>query len=90
MGKSGLGGDIQQFYNTIMLHWDHWIYQKVLIKPNLDPAAKTVLAMLTTLIYGVYPVGNMCEEVIKLLAEANAERFPEVADLLLKKIMSMI
>ena len=85
MGKSGLCGDILQFYNTIMLHQDQWNYQKVLIKSNLDLTAKTVLAVLTTLIYSVRPVGNMREEVIKLLAESNAEKFPEVADLLLKK-----
>ena len=85
MGKSGLCGDIQQFYNTIMLHQDQWKYQKVLIKPNLNLAAKTVLAVITTLIYGVHPVGNMCEEVIRLLAESNTKKFPEVASLLLKK-----
>ena len=68
-----------------MLHQDHWKYQKVLIKPNLDLAAKTVLAVKTTLIYSVCRVGSSCEEVIKLLAKANAEKFTEVADLLLKK-----
>ena len=67
-----------------MLHQDQWKNQKVLIKPNLDPAAKTVLAVITTLIYGIRPVGNMCEEVIKLLAHNIMEKFPDVALLLLK------
>ena len=85
MGESGLCGDIQQFYNTILLDQDHWKYQKILIKPDLDPSAKTILAVICTLIYGVRPVGNMCEEVIKLLAESIVEKFPEVSKMLLKK-----
>ena len=56
-----------------------------MIKPNLDLSAKTVLVVITTLIYSVRPVGNMCEEVIRLIAEANTKKFPEVASLLLKK-----
>ena len=69
-----------------MLHQDHWKYQKVLIKPNLDLGAKTTLAIITTLIYGVRPVGNMCEGVIRLLAESNTKKLLEVASLPFKKI----
>ena len=46
MGESGLCGDIQQFYNTILLDQDHWKYQKILIKPDLDPSAKTIIAVM--------------------------------------------
>ena len=68
-----------------MLHQDNWKYQKVLLKPDLNPSAETALAVIMTLIYGVHPVGNMCEEVIKLQAESNAEKFPEVTKMLLKR-----
>ena len=54
-GKSALTGDIRQFYNTINLH-------EVLLKENLDIDNKTVVAIIKTLIYGVRPVGNQCEE----------------------------
>ena len=37
------------------------------------------------LIYGVKPVGNQCDKVIKLLAEEIWEEFPEVAVLLVSK-----
>ena len=57
IGESGLCGDIQQFYNTILLHQDHWKYQKILIKPNLDPSAETILGVIMILIYGVPSVG---------------------------------
>ena len=40
---------------------------------------------MTNLIYGVCPVGKMCEEIIKLLAESTAENFPEAAIMVLKK-----
>ena len=85
MGKSALTGDIRQFYNTISLHEDHWQFQKVLLKENLDIQNKTVVAIIKTLIYGVRPVGNQCEEIIKLLAEEIKEEFPEVYALLVLK-----
>ena len=84
-GASRWCGDIQQFYNTILLHKDHWKYQKALIKPNLDPSAETVLGIITTIIYGFCPLGNMFEKVIKLLEESTAEEFSEAAMMLLKK-----
>ena len=73
------------FYNSILLHQDHWKYQKILINPDLDPDSKVLIAVITTLIYGVRPVGNQCEEGIKLLAMEVCEKFPLVADQLLVK-----
>ena len=85
MGPSALTGDIRQFYNCVLLHQDHWQFQKILLKKNLDPDAKIVTAIIKTLIYGVKPVGNQCDEVIKLLAEEIWEEFPEVAVMLVMK-----
>ena len=62
------------FYNSILLHQDHWKYQKILINPDLDPDSKVLIAVITTLIYGVRPVGNQCEEGIKLLAMEVREK----------------
>ena len=84
-GPSALIGDIRQFYNGILLAEEHWQYQKVLLKENLDPQSKTRIAIIKTLIYGVRPVGNQCEEVIKLLAEQVASQYPDVARMLLFK-----
>ena len=67
------------------MHEDHWQFQKVLLKENLDIQSKTVVAIIITLIYGVRPVGNQCEEIIKLLAEEIKEEFPEVYALLVLK-----
>ena len=85
IGASAFTGDIQMFYNSILLHQDHWKYQKILINPDLDPDSKVLIAVITTLIYGVRPVGNQCEEGIKLLAMEVREKFPLAADLLLVK-----
>ena len=64
MGLSAFCGDIRQFYNTILLSEEHWKYQKVLFRKTLDPNAKILVGIIITLIYGVKPVGNQCEEVI--------------------------
>ena len=85
MGKSALTGDIRQFYNTINLHEDHWQFQKVLLKENLDIDKEIVVAIIKTLIYGVRPVGNQCEKIIKLLAEEIKNEYPEVYALLVLK-----
>ena len=73
------------FYNSILLHQDHWKYQKILINPDFDPDSKALIAIIITLIYGVRPVGNQCEEGIKLLAMEVCEKFPLVANLMLVK-----
>ena len=85
MGPSAFTGDIRQFYNMILLHSDHWQFQKILYKENLDPSAKTMIAIIKTLIYGVRPVGSQCEEVIKLLADEVWTDFPDVATMLVLK-----
>ena len=43
------------------------------------------MAIIKTLINGVRPVGNQCEEIIKLLAEEIKVEFPEVYALLILK-----
>ena len=85
MGLSAFCGDIRQFYNTILLSEEHWKYQKVLFRKTLDPNAKILTGIIITLIYGVKPVGNQCEEVIKLLVEEMMTAYPEVCKLLLDK-----
>ena len=85
MGPSAFCGDIRQFYNTILLSEEHWKYQKVLFRKSLDPNSKILIGIIVTLIYGVKPVGNQCEEIIKLLVESVSETFPEVSKLLVAK-----
>ena len=85
MGASALTGDIRQFYNNIKLQEEYWQFQKILLRKDLDPKAKTMLAIVTSLIYGVKPVGKQCEELIKMLADEIREEFPEVAKLLVER-----
>ena len=58
IGASAFTGDIRMFYNSILLHQDHWKYQKILINPDLSPDSEVLIAVITTLIYGVRPVSN--------------------------------
>ena len=51
----------------------------------MNPNSEVLIAVITTLIYGVRPVGNQCEEGIKLLAMEVCEKLPLVAKLLLVK-----
>ena len=85
MGPSAFCGDIRKFYNSILFSEEHWQYQKVLIKKDLDPQSKNLIGIIRTLIYGVKPVGNQFEEVIKLLADIVLNHFPDVAKLLIFK-----
>ena len=85
MGPSAFIGDIRQFYNMVLLHKNFWQFQRILLKENLDPDAKTVVAFITTLIYGVKPVGTQCEEIIKLVAEEVKAEHPDVTALLTLK-----
>ena len=64
-GPYALVDDICQFYNPILLEKEHWQYHNILLKHDLDPNCKTQTEVIQTLIYGVRPVGNQCEEVIK-------------------------
>ena len=47
--KVAIAGNLSQFYNTCKLVPN---LQKILWKPNLDPAEKTEEAVITTLFYG--------------------------------------
>ena len=85
MGPSAFCGDIRQFYNTILLSEEHWKYQKVLLRKFLDSNSKILTGIIKTLIYGVKPVGNQCEEVIRLLVEEVSQTYPEVCKLLVDK-----
>ena len=82
IGKSAFAGDIQMFYNSVLLSEDFWKYQQIQIKENLEPDEPTITAVITTLIYGVRSVASQCEEVIKLLADKEKETHPEVVNLL--------
>ena len=78
-GPVAITGDASSFYNCIGLHEDHWTYQRILIRDQLDPGNKVVEAFIRTLIYGVTCVSAQSEEIISMLAEELWEKFPEVA-----------
>ena len=48
MGPSALTGDIRQFYNSILLVPEFWQFQKILLKENMDPGGKTLIAIIKT------------------------------------------
>ena len=82
IGPCAISGDISQFYNTILLAVEHWMYQKVVWYQNMDPTNPLMLGIIRTCIYGVRCVGSQTEYVMTLLADMVRDKHPEVADLL--------
>ena len=85
MGKSAFCGDISQFYPTIKLIPNHWQYQRILLRRNLDPTGELLEAVLVKLGFGVQSVSAQTEEIVRSMANELWETFPEVAALLIKR-----
>ena len=84
MGVGACVGDISQFYPTIKLVVEHWRYQRVLLRENLEPDGRLIQAVITKLIFGVLSVSSLSEEVIRKFAEHIKEDYPEVYAFLIK------
>ena len=82
IGPVAIVGDVSQFYPTIKLHEDSWPFQKIMLREDLNPNGKLILAVIVSVIFGVCSSGGQCEEVIRMLAEAVKQEFPEVAKFL--------
>ena len=74
--------DITKMYNSIKLHEDFWRYQLYLWDKDLDPDKEPVLKVIKTLIYGVVPSGNQAIAALRKIADAVAEDYPEVSQIL--------
>ena len=85
MGDSAFCGDISQFYPTIKLIPNHWQYQRILLRQNLDPTGELLEAVLVNLGFGVQSVSAQTEEIVRRMAKELWEFYPEVAALLIKK-----
>ena len=82
VGKFGVTGDLQQFYNACKLDPDMWNLQRFLWLENLDPKGEVLEAVMTTLIYGVKCVSAQSEFALEELAKQIEEEFPELASFL--------
>ena len=85
MGPSAICGDISQFYPTIQLVPEHWQYQRILLREDLDPSGKVLEAVLVKLAFGVQSVSAQSEETVRRVANELWDTFPMVATLLIKK-----
>ena len=83
MGVSAICGDISQFYPTIKLVPEHWQYQRILLRENLDPDGKLLEAVLVKLGFGIQSVSAQSEETVRRIAVELWDSFPKVALLLL-------
>ena len=83
MGKSAVCGDISQFYPTIKLKPEHWQYQRILLRKDLDPCGEIVEAVMVKLIFGIQSVSSQCEETVRRMAKGLWEELPHVANLLI-------
>ena len=84
MGRGACVADISQFYPTINLVPEHWKFQRILLKKNLDHNGTLLEAVITKLIFGVLSVSSLSEEVIRKFALTIENEHPEVAKFLLR------
>ena len=84
IGKYGLTGDVSQAYNAMLLDEDHWAYQRVLLKDDLDSDNRAREAVITSAIYGVKCVGGQLEVLCRKLADLYEDEYPKVAEFLRK------
>ena len=75
-GVSGWSADIKMAYNQIALRPCHYRYQLFLWRDELDPEKPVETWVVTTLIYGVRPSGNLMLAAFVKLAEYCKDRYP--------------
>ena len=79
MGRGACVADISQFYPTINLVPEHWKFQRILFKENLESNGKLREAVVTKLIFGVLSVSALSEEVVRKFAISIKNEYPEVS-----------
>ena len=84
MGRFGVTGDVSQAYNAMLLFQDHWAFQRILLKDNLDSNNQAREAVVTSAIYGVRCVGGQLEVLCGILADECQKDYPHVAEFLQK------
>ena len=85
MGLSGVCGDISQFYPTIKLVPEHWCFQRILLRQDLDPEGNLLEAVLVKLAFGVQSVSSQSEETVKKVARSIWLQNPDVASFLIRQ-----
>ena len=73
---------MKQFYASIKLVNDQWNLQRVLYKPQLDPEAVPIEAVIVTLIWGIKCVSAQSEAAVGKLADAIENDNPRLAEML--------
>ena len=84
IGTHALSGDLKQFYNCFKLAPDDWHLQLFLWKDDMDPGADTVVAVISTLIYGNKASAPQTEEGMRQLSEHLRSSNPKLAEFLLE------
>ena len=80
--KIAIHSDVRKMYNTIKLDVKDWCFQRYVWQKDLDPNKIPDEKVIKTLIYGVKPSGNQAEFALREVAKLNAEKYPEVSEIL--------
>ena len=80
VGAAAFTADISMAYNQIFLKPEDYRYQLFLWKEDLNPSSPTQLWVVTTLIYGVRPSGNLMLAAFTALANHAQKKFPVHSD----------
>ena len=84
LGRNSFCGDISQFYPTIHLDPDHWCFQRILLREQLNPSGELLEGVLVKLAFGIQSVSAQSEEAVKRVAQDLWTDYPKVASLLTK------
>ena len=85
MGPHAFCGDISQFYPSIHLIPEHWQYQRILLRENLNLDGQILEAVLVKLAFGVQSVSAQSEEAVRRVAMDIRSKFTKVASLLIHR-----
>lgn len=84
IGPKAFVGDVSQFYCTIGLEEESWPFQKLLLRKDLNPNGELILAVITSLIFGVCSSGGISEVFLRRFSDTIRNSLPEVAKLISK------
>ena len=82
MHKVAFHSDLQTWYNSVDLRKEDWCYQRYLWEETLNPNNPPEPKVVTALIYGVKPSGNLVQRAMLDAAALSKDEFPEAYEVI--------
>ena len=82
MHKVAFHCDLQTWYNSVDLRKEDWCYQRYLWEETLNPNNPPESKVVTSIIYGVKPSGNLVQRAMLDAAALSKDEFPEAFEVI--------